>query len=112
MDVAQSAINPDNFSIIAAFLRADWVVKAVLLGLAFASIWSWRVIIDKLFRFAALNRQASQFEDQVSSGKSLEDVAAAVGERPAHALPRMLQSALRDWREGRAKAGGAEAPTA
>jgi biopolymer transport protein TolQ len=112
MDVAQSAINPDNFSIIAVFLRADWVVKGVLLGLAFASIWSWTVIIDKLFRFAALNRQASQFEDQVSSGKSLEDVAAAVGERPAHALPRMLQSALRDWREGRPKAAGAEAPTA
>jgi biopolymer transport protein TolQ len=112
MDVAQSAINPDNFSIIAVFLRADWVVKGVLLGLAFASIWSWTVIIDKLFRFAALNRQARQFEDQVSSGKSLEDVAAAAGERPTHALPRMLQSALRDWREGRLRATGAEAPTA
>ena len=112
MDVAQNAINPDNFSLFAVFLRADWVVKLVLLGLAFASIWSWTVIIDKLFRFAALNRQASLFEDQIESGKSLEDVASAAGERPTQALPRMLQSALRDWREGRAKAAGAETQTA
>ena len=112
MDVAQSAINPDNFSIVAVFLRADWVVKAVLLGLAFASIWSWTVIIDKLFRFAALNRQAARFEDLVASGKSLEDVAAAAGERPFHALPRMLQSALRDWREGRGKAPATDGQTA
>ena len=101
MDVAQSAINPDNFSIVAVFLRADWVVKGVLLGLAFASIWSWTVIIDKFFRFAALNREADRFEDLVSGGQSLEDVATQAGERPRQALPRMLQSALRDWREGR-----------
>jgi biopolymer transport protein TolQ len=112
MDVAQSAINPDNFSILAVFLRADWVVKAVLLGLASASLWSWTVIIDKTFRFAALGRQASRFEDLVSSGKSLEDVATEAGEQPRHALPRMLQSALRDFREGRAKAAGAETQTA
>jgi biopolymer transport protein TolQ len=112
MDVAQSAINPDNFSILAVFLRADWVVKAVLLGLACASLWSWTVIIDKTFRFAALSRQASRFEDLVSSGKSLEDVATEAGEQPRHALPRMLQSALRDFREGRGKAAGAETQTA
>jgi biopolymer transport protein TolQ len=112
MDVAQSAINPDNFSIIAVFLRADWVVKGVLLGLAFASIWSWTVIIDKFFRFAALNREADRFEAQVSSGQSLEEVAKQSGERPRQALPRMLQSALRDWREGRAGAGHGDAQTA
>jgi biopolymer transport protein TolQ len=112
MDVAQSAINPDNFSIIAVFLRADWVVKLVLLGLAFASIWSWTVIIDKAFRFTALNRDAGRFEDLVGSGKSLEDVAAQAGDRPSQALPRMLQSALRDWRDGRGRAAGAEGQTA
>jgi biopolymer transport protein TolQ len=112
MDIAQGAVSPDNFSIIAVFLRADWVVKAILVGLALASLWSWTVIIDKLFRFAALNSQANRFEDQVSSGRSLEDVATEAGERPRHALPRMLQAALREWREGRARAAGAESQTA
>jgi biopolymer transport protein TolQ len=112
MDIAQGAVSPDNFSIIAVFLRADWVVKAILIGLALASLWSWTVILDKLFRFAALNSQANQFEDQVSSGRSLEDVAVEAGERPRNALPRMLQSALREWREGRGRAAGAESQTA
>ncbi len=103
MDAAASAISPDNFSILAVFMRADWVVKAVMVGLALASLWSWTVIIDKAFRFAALNRFANHFEDQVSSGRSLEDVAKEAGERPTQALPRMLQAALRDWRESRAK---------
>ncbi len=94
-------MNADNLSIVASFMHADWVVKLVMLGLALASLWSWAIIIDKAFRFAALNREADRFEDQVSSGRSLEDVAAAAGESPRQALPRMLQGALREWREAR-----------
>jgi biopolymer transport protein TolQ len=97
------AISPESFSLVHQFLRADWVVKAVLTGLALASLWSWAVIIDKFFRFGALNQQASRFEDEVGSGKPLEEVAAAAGEAPRHALPRMLQSALREWRDARNK---------
>jgi biopolymer transport protein TolQ len=100
---APSTLTPESFSIISVFLRADWVVKAVLIGLILASLWSWSVIIDKLFRLAALNREADQFEDQVASGRSLEQIATEAGETPRHALPRLLQAALRDWREGKAK---------
>ena len=98
-----TAITPDTFSIIALFTRADWVVKLVMLSLAAASIWSWAVIIDKSFRLAALNRQANEFEGEVASGRSLEEIATQAGDQPIHALPRMLQGALRDWREARAK---------
>jgi biopolymer transport protein TolQ len=110
--VSTNALGANDFSALAVFMRADWVVKAVLVGLGFASIWSWTVVIDKLFRFAALNRQADDFEDKVGSGRSLEDVAAEAGDRPRHALPRMLQGALREWRESRGRAvqaGGGEA---
>ena len=98
-----TAVSPESFNFIALFLRADWVVKLVMLGLALASLWSWTVIIDKSFRLSRLNREAERFEDDVASGKSLEEIAAAAGERPRHALPRMLQSALREWRDARAK---------
>ncbi|MCI3131818.1 protein TolQ [Phenylobacterium aquaticum] len=98
-----AAITPETFSFIALFIRADWVVKGVMIGLGLASLWSWTVIIDKLFRFTVLNRQAEKFEAQVSSGRSLEDIAQEAGERPRHALPRMLQGALREWRDARAK---------
>ena len=104
MDPAASAsLTAESFSMVALFMRADWVIKAVMIGLALASLFSWAVIIDKLLRFAALNRHADRFEDQVSSGRSLEEIANEAGDRPRHALPRMLQAALREWREARTK---------
>ena len=103
MDAVTGAIAPTNFSALAIFMRGDFVVKGVLLGLMLASLWSWTVIIDKLFRFNALTKAADAFEDSVSSGRSLEDVAAEAGERPRQALPQMLQTALKEWRDARAK---------
>ena len=95
MDDAQS------FSAIAIFIRADWVVRAVMIGLALASLYSWGLIFERLYRFSGLNRAANQFEDKVSSGKSLEEVASEAGDQTSQPLPRMLQSALRDWRDAR-----------
>jgi biopolymer transport protein TolQ len=111
MDPAAAA-SPASFSLVHQILHADWVVKGVMLGLAVASLWSWTVIFDKVFRFAALNREADRFEDQVSSGRSLEEVAQQAGDRPTHALPRMLQGALREWRDARAKGAINEGQTA
>ncbi len=110
MDIVSAGdLGANDFSALAIFMRADWVVKGVLIGLALASIWSWTVIIDKFFRFSSLNRYANSFENQVASGRSLEDIAQDAGANPRHALPRMLQSALREWREGRARSpAGAE----
>jgi biopolymer transport protein TolQ len=100
---AAQAITPDSFSFLHLFIQADWVVKAVMIGLGLASLWSWAVIIDKSFRFFSLNRQAAQFEEKVGSGRPLEEVAQQAGERARHPLPRMLQAALREWRDARAK---------
>ena len=108
--VPATALGANDFSALAVFIRADWVVKAVLIGLGIASIWSWSVILDKFFRLAALNRQADKFEDAVSSGRSLEEIAAEAGEAPRHALPRMLQGALREWREARGRGASAISP--
>ena len=100
MDPA-TAVSPESFSMVSLFLRADWVVKLVMIGLALASLWSWTIIIDKAVRFTRLNRQADDFEKAVQSGRSLEVVAAQAGPNPEHALPRMLVIALSDWREAR-----------
>jgi len=111
MDPA-AAVTPESFDLVSIFVRADWVVRLVMIGLAIASLWSWTIILDKLFRFSALNREANRFEDAVASGKSLEEVAADAGEHPRHALPRMLQGALKEWREARAKGSPSEAQVA
>ena len=96
-----AAVTPESFDLLSTFLRADWVVKSVMIGLALASLWSWTIILDKLFRLAALNREADRFEDTVASGRSLEEVAAEAGDQPTHVLPRMLQGALKEWRDAR-----------
>lgn len=93
----------DSFSVITVFMQADWVIKGIMLVLAISSLWSWALIIDKLLRFSALNRHADRFEDKVAAGRSLEEIAQEAGEQPTHALPRMLQAALREWRDARAK---------
>ncbi|MFZ5720522.1 MAG: protein TolQ [Pseudomonadota bacterium] len=111
MDPA-AAVTAESFDLLTIFLRSDWVVKFVMIGLAVASLWSWTIILDKLFRFRALNRQADAFEDAVSSGRSLEEVAQEAGERPTHALPRMLQGALKEWRDSRAKGVASEGQVA
>ena len=111
MDALLGAASPTNFSALAIFVRGDFVVKFVLIGLLAASLWSWTVIIDKLFRFAALGKQAGAFEDEVNSGRALEDVASEYGDRPKQALPRMLVTALKEWREARSR-GGLQGPSA
>lgn len=110
--IAANGVTPESFSFLALFLRADWVVKTVMLGLGAASLWSWSVILDKAFRFSALNTAADRFEDQVNTGRSLEEVSSALGDQPTHTLPRMLQAALREWRDARAKGALGETQTA
>jgi len=92
-----------TLNVVNLFMEADWVVKGVMIGLAVASLWSWAVILDKLFRFAAMNAQADSFERTVHSGRSLEDIAAQAGDHPAQPLPMMLVTAIKDWREARGK---------
>ena len=95
---ASSMLNP-----LALFMEADPVVKAIMVGLVIASLWSWAVIIDKAVRFGSLNRQATAFEKAVGSGRSLEEIAQQAGPDPVHPLPRMLVVALSDWREARTR---------
>jgi biopolymer transport protein TolQ len=107
-----SALTAESFSALAMFMRADWVVKLVMVGLALASLWSWAVIIDKSFRLTALNRQASDFEEAIGSGRPLEEIAAEAGAQPQQALPRMLQAALAEWRAARTGPALSEPQTA
>jgi biopolymer transport protein TolQ len=97
------SISPENFSLVELFMTADWVIKGVMVGLALASLISWAVIIEKFIRFTGLNSQANAFENKVSSGRPLEEIAAEAGPATKHPLPRLLNAALREWRDTRAK---------
>jgi biopolymer transport protein TolQ len=106
-----TAVSADSFSFVALFMAADWVNKGVMIGLAVASLVSWAVIIDKFVRFSGLNRQANAFEDKVGSGRPLEEIAQEAG-NSKHPLPRLLNAALREWRDTRAKGAIGDTQTA
>jgi biopolymer transport protein TolQ len=61
-------------SIMTLFLNADIVVKGVLLLLLVASVWSWAVILDKLWRLGAVSRSARAHEARAAAARSPEEL--------------------------------------
>src|SRR5216684_9370780 len=67
-------------SIVELFLNADPVVKGVLLLLLAASVWSWAVIIDKLWRLGAASRAARDHETRAAAARSPQELLAPEGQ--------------------------------
>jgi len=63
-----------NFSFFPLFLKADFVVKFVIIILIAASIYSWAIIIEKYKLFKKINGSSSFFEDQFWSSKSADSL--------------------------------------
>ena len=70
---AATSLGTTDFSIITLFMRADLVVKLVMLSLVIASIFSWALIIDKIKIFRKLFKETEIAEDQFWSSKSAGD---------------------------------------
>jgi biopolymer transport protein TolQ len=62
-----------DFSLMSLFLRADIVVKSVIIILIVCSIYSWAVIIEKLRLFKKINKSSEAFEEEFWSSKSAEN---------------------------------------
>ena len=86
------------FTPVGLFLRADIVVKAVLLLLILASFWSWVLIIDKSMAFGALKRKATSFENTFWSGRSLDDLYAQHSHAADQPFTAVFVAALREWK--------------
>jgi len=61
-----------DFSLWSLFLRADFIVKSVILMLIGCSIYSWAVIIEKLRLFKKINLESEEFEEKFWKSKSAE----------------------------------------
>ena len=61
-----------DFSLIQLFLRADFIVKGVIVILIVASIYSWALIFDKYKLFKRIERSTSIFEDKFWKSRSAE----------------------------------------
>ena len=61
-----------DFSILSLFLRADIIVKSVIIILIASSIYSWAIIFDKIRLFRKINKSAEEFEEKFWKSKSAE----------------------------------------
>ena len=61
-----------DFSLINLFIRADIVVKSVIIMLIACSIYSWAVIIEKYRLFKKINQSTEAFETKFWNSKSAE----------------------------------------
>ena len=61
-----------DFSLVSLFLRADIVVKSVMIILVAFSIYSWAIIFDKIRLFRKINKSAEEFEEKFWKSKSAE----------------------------------------
>lgn len=94
----------------ALFLNADWVVKAVMLMLLAASVWSWAIIFEKTISLHRLNNRANRFEQAFWSGGAVDDLYDRIGGQPPDPMSAVFVAAMREWRRVTARHPGDNAP--
>ena len=75
-DIASQAVGlgtNTDFTLLSLFLRADIVVKSVIIILIVCSIYSWAVIIEKFRLFRKINKSSEEFEEKFWNSKSAEN---------------------------------------
>ncbi len=99
-----------TISVWALFWQAGWVVKAVMVGLLGASIWTWAIIIDKLIAYGRMRMALNRFEQVFWSGQSLEELYRNLSERKTAGMGSIFVAAMREWKKSFEK--GAKSPLA
>ena len=87
-----------DFTILGLFFQAHIVVQAVMVGLVFASVWSWAIMIDKWLSFRSANGAADEFEKVFWSGHSLEELYRSLSTKQNQSLAAVFVAAMREWK--------------
>jgi len=98
-------INPESvdFSMLTLFLRADIVVKSVIIILILASLYSWTIIVAKLIRIKQLLRLEKEFEEIFWSGNSFEDLYETLNFNNADPKSKIFCAAIAEWKKSKSQ---------
>jgi len=83
-----------DFSLIQLFLRADFIVKAVIIVLIAASIYSWALIFDKYKLFKRIEKSTTNFEEKFWKSKSAESFYNSLTNRDKDPVANIFQAAM------------------
>jgi len=83
-----------DFSLAQLFLRADFVVKSVIIILIAASVYSWALIFEKQRLFKKIEKSTSNFEEKFWKSKSAENFYNNLSNKDKDPLANIFQSAM------------------
>jgi biopolymer transport protein ExbB len=79
------------------FMSADVIVKAVMIGLAFASVVTWTVFIAKMIELGVAQRKLRGALERIGESRSLAEAQMALGNK-RNVLSSLLAAAMREAR--------------
>ena len=83
-----------DFSLMQLFLRADFVVKSVIVILIAASIYSWALIFEKYRLFKKIDQTTTSFENRFWKSKSAVSFFNTLSNKDKDPLTNIFQSAM------------------
>ena len=90
-----------DFSMLSLFLRADFVVKSVIIILILASLYSWTIIVAKLIRIKQLKKLEKEFEEIFWSGNSFEDLYETLNFNKQDPKSKIFCAAISEWKKSK-----------
>ena len=85
-----------DFSLVQLFIRADFIVKAVIIILIAASVYSWALIFDKYKLFKKIEKSTSNFEDKFWKSKSAESFYNSLSNKEKDPVANIFQIAMNE----------------
>jgi biopolymer transport protein TolQ len=86
-----------HMSPIALFLQADIVVKAVMVGLLLASVWTWAIIVAQWWKMRRIARENERFERDFWKSEDIDRFYEARG-REEFPAAKVLAAGISEWR--------------
>ncbi|MFL2883508.1 MAG: protein TolQ [Pelagibacteraceae bacterium] len=83
-----------DFSLLQLFLRADFVVKSVIIILLASSVYSWALIFDKYKLFKKINSTTADFENKFWKAKSAESFNNSLPAKSEDPITNIFKSAM------------------
>ncbi len=97
-----------DFTIWQLFLRADWVVKSVIIILLASSIYSWALIFDKYRLFKRIDKSTQLFENKFWKSKSAEAFYKSLPGKTDDPLTSIFQSAMSELIKTKSKSSAVQ----
>ena len=94
-----------DFSMLALFMRASFIVQIVMILLIVASFWSWSIIIQKFIAYRIARREAAEFDRAFWSGEPLDELFEKLGTQPDGASEKIFVSGMIEWRRSHRQDG-------